>query len=236
MAQTSIATRVAGTWLAIASLLMVVVFVFHGPIAPDLNEQMQRIAEGATRWSVVHWIAAVALSLYAVSALAVLNAGSRLTQRWWTLTAWSVLPVAALWTVTTAVTEATVVAEAAMSGATETFKAWWAFGEGNANGFAIFVIAIAAIAGNEARSAVPLTPSWSAWLTLGASLASFVGWVLGMWFGVRAGSVLWVAASTVMSLWILWFGIALARSAASMEPPLAMDGVEGGAPLRQGRA
>jgi hypothetical protein len=63
MAQTSITTRVGGTWLAIASLLMVVVFVFHGPIAPDLNEQMQRIVEGATRWSVVHWIAAVALSL-----------------------------------------------------------------------------------------------------------------------------------------------------------------------------
>jgi hypothetical protein len=44
------------------------------------------------------------------------------------LTAWSALPVAALWTVTTAVTEATVVAEAAMSGATETFRAWWTFG------------------------------------------------------------------------------------------------------------
>lgn len=235
MAQTSRATRVAGTWLAIASLLMVVVFVFHGPIAPDLDEQMQRIAEGATRWYVIHWIAALALSLYAVSALAVLNAGSRLSQGWWTLTAWSVLPVAALWTATTAVAEATVVAEAAASGATETFAAWWAFGEGKANGFAFFALAIAAIAGNEARSAVPLTPPWAAWVAVGASLASFVGWALGMWFGLPAGNLLWVVASTVMSLWILWFGIALARSPASMEATLDMDIVEGGAPLRQGR-
>jgi len=236
MEQTSRATRVAGTWLAVASLLMVVVFVFHGPIAPDLNEQMERIAEGAMRWYVVHWIAAVALSLYAVSALVVLNAGSRLTQGWWTLTAWAALPVAALWTVTTAVVEATVVAEAAMTGATETFKTWWAFAEGNANGFAFFALTIAAIAGNEARSAVRLTPPWAAWLAVAASLASFSGWVLGMWFGVRAGALLWVVASIVMSLWILWFGIALARSRESMEATAGADELERSAPLRHGSA
>lgn len=223
MTHTSRAMGVAGTWLAIASLLMVVVFAFHGPIAPDPNEQMDRIAEGAMRWYVVHWIAAVALSLYAVSALVVLNAGSRLTRGWWTLTAWAALPVAALWTVTTAVAEATVVADAARSGATETFKVWWTFSEGNANGFAFFALAIAAIAGNEARSAPWLTPAWSAWLAVLAGLASFAGWVLGMWFDVRAANLLWVIASTVMSLWILWFGIALTRSRASMEEVPSAD-------------
>ena len=56
MPHTKKAVRVAGTWLAIASLLMVVTFVFHRPIAHDLNDQMQRIAEGVIRWSAVHMV------------------------------------------------------------------------------------------------------------------------------------------------------------------------------------
>lgn len=36
-----------------------------------------------------------------------------------------------------------------------------------------------------------------------------------MWFGVRAGSVLWVASSMVMTLWMLWFGLALQRAPAA---------------------
>jgi hypothetical protein len=30
---------VGGTWFAIASFLMIVVLVLHGPISPDLSEQ-----------------------------------------------------------------------------------------------------------------------------------------------------------------------------------------------------
>lgn len=59
MTHTNKAVQVGGTWLAIASFLMIAVLVFHGPIAHDLNDQMTRIADAALRWSVVHWIAAV---------------------------------------------------------------------------------------------------------------------------------------------------------------------------------
>jgi hypothetical protein len=32
-----------------------------------------------------------------------------------------------------------------------------------------------------------------------------------MWFGIGLGSLVWVASSLVMSLWLLWFGLSLAR-------------------------
>jgi hypothetical protein len=215
MAHARVAVRVGGTWLAIASFLMVLALAFHGPIAPDLNEQMKRIADGAMRWSVVHWIAAAALSLYALTGLVVLISGSRLTEGWWTMTAWAVFCVSALWTMTTAVAEATVVTNAALSGAQETFAAWWAFAEGKATGFAFFALAVAVIAGNEARSSGRATPAWPAWVGAAAGVASFSGWALGMWFGVGLGNLLWVASSVVMCLWNAWFGVALARSQAN---------------------
>jgi len=190
---------------------MVAVLVFHGPIAPDLDDQMKRIAEGALRWAVVHWIAAAALSFYALTGLVVLTSGSRLTESWWTMTAWAVLPVSALWTMTTAVAEATVVANAAVTGTKETFEAWWAFAEGKATGFAFLALAVAVIAGNEARSSERATPPWSAWMAMVAGVASFAGWALGMWFGVGFGNLLWVASSIVMSVWTFWLGIAFMR-------------------------
>ena len=212
MAQRDMAVRVAGSWLATASLLMVVVFVFHGPIAHDLSDQMRRIADGALRWKVVHWIAALALSLHALTGLVALVSGSRLTEARSTMTAWAMLVVSALWTVMTAVAEATVVASAAVAGDIETFETWWAFAEGMANGFAFFALAIVAIAASEARSSERATPVWSARVAMAAGVASFAGWALGMWLGVGVGNLLWVASSIVMSLWTLWFGVALMRS------------------------
>jgi hypothetical protein len=43
--------RTAGGWLAAASVLMIAVFALHGPLAPDLGEQMARsaAARGACR-------------------------------------------------------------------------------------------------------------------------------------------------------------------------------------------
>jgi hypothetical protein len=109
MPDTNTAVRVAGTWLAIASSLLIAALVVHGPLAPDLSDQMKKIADGAMAWSVIHWVSAASLSLYAVTGLVVLTSGSRLARGWWTMTAWAVLTVSALWTMTTAVTEATVV-------------------------------------------------------------------------------------------------------------------------------
>jgi hypothetical protein len=211
MAQHKTAVRVAGTWFATASFLTVAVLVSHGPLAHDLDHQMQRIANAALRWTLVHWIAAAALSLHALSGLVVLASGSRLTENQSTVSAWALLVVSALWTITTAVAEATIVTGAAVSGDVGTFKAWWAFAEGMGNGFAFFALAVAVIAAHEARRSERASPVWTARVGMVAGLASFAGWALGRWFGVGFGNLLWVAASIVMSLWTLWFGVALMR-------------------------
>lgn len=213
------AVRAGGAWLAIASLLMIGVFAAHGPIAPDLQDQMTRIADAAARWAVVHWVAAAALSLYAVSALIILTARSELTDGVWLLTAWAVICIGSLWTVTTAVAETTVIAESAVAGSDETFAAWWAFAEGRGHGFAFFALAIALIAGWDARRPSGATPAWSASIAMAAGIASFTGWALGMWLGVGIGNLVWVASSMVMSLWTLWFGAALARIPAAVAGP-----------------
>lgn len=159
MPPTNTAVRVAGTWLAIASLLLRAALVGHGPLAPDLSDQMKRIADGATRWSVIHWVSAAALSLYAVTGLIVLTSGSRLARGWWTTTAWAGLTVSALWIMTTAVAEATAITNAAVAGATEMFAAWWAFAEGKASGIAFSALAVAVISGNEARASERAVPA-----------------------------------------------------------------------------
>lgn len=211
MADTKGAVRVAGTWLAIASSLLIVALVVHGPLAPDLSDQMTRIADRATVWSVIHWVSAASLSLYAVTGLIVLTSGSRLAGGWWTMTAWAVLTVSALWTTTTAVVEATAVTNAAVTGAKEMFEAWWAFAEGKASGIAFLALAVAVIAGAEAQSSQRAVPAWSAWGAMVSGLASFAGWALGRWLGIDFGNLLWVASSVLMSGWTLWFGVALMR-------------------------
>jgi len=173
---------------------------------------MKKIADGATAWSVIHWVSSASLSLFAVTGLIVLTSGSRLTGGWWTMTAWAVLTVSALWTMTTAVAEATVVTKAAVSGAKEMFEAWWAFAEGKASGIAFLALAVAVISGNEAQSSERAVPAWSAWIAMVSGVASFAGWALGRWLGVDFGNLLWVASSVLMSVWTLWFGLALMRS------------------------
>lgn len=224
MTHSNKAVQVGGTWFAVASFLMIVVLVFHGPIASNLSDQMTRIADAPIRWSVVHWIAAAALSLYAVAGLIMLTSRSRRTEEWWTMTAWAVISVGALWTLTTAVAETTVVANAAVSGSNETFEAWWAFAEGKGNGFAFLALAIAGIAGSEARSPDGATPTWSAWTGMVAGVASFVCWALGMWFGIGIANLLWVISSIVMSAWTLWFGVVLMRTQINVADISALAG------------
>lgn len=211
MSRANTGVRVGGGWLAFASLLLVGVLAFHGPLAGDLEQQMRVIAAAATRWAVVHWIAAASFSVFAVAGLVVLATGSRLTEDWWTMSAWAVLSVGALWTITTAVAEVTVIAEAAASGDAATFAAWWAFAEGNGSGFAFFALAVAVIAANEAGTVHRVMPRWASSTGVVAGVASFVGWALGIWLGIRFGNLLWVVSSILMSLWTFWFGVALMR-------------------------
>jgi hypothetical protein len=215
------AVQVGGAWLAVASFLMIAALGLHGPIPPDLQGRMAKIAGAAAEWSMVHWIAAAALSLYAASGLILLTSRSRLTAGGWTLTAWAVVCVGALWTMTTAVAEATVVTEAAIAGNEETFAAWWAFAEGKGNGFAFLALAVAVIAGSEARSPAGATPAWACWIAVLAGIGSFAGWALGMWFGVGIGNLLWLVSSIAMTLWLLWFGVGLQRTATAAAAAIA---------------
>ena len=212
MSHADTSVRVAGAWLAVASLLLAGVLAFHGPLAPDLEQQMRVIATGSSRWVVVHWVAAISLSLFAVAGLVVLAARSHLTENSSTMSAWAVLAVGALWTMTTAVAEATVIADAAVSANTTTFEAWWAFAEGKATGFTFLALAVAVIAANESRSSRRATPIWASSIGAMAGIASFIGWALGVWLGMRWGNLLWVTSSLVMCLWTLWFGVALMRT------------------------
>lgn len=210
MSHSETGTRAAGAWLAIASALLATAFVFHGPLQATIGEQMTVIAEGSARWIVVHWAAAASLSLLAVTGLLVLTARSRLTESGWTMSAWAVLVIGALWTVSTAVAEATTMAGAATSGNEAIFRAWWQFAEGKASGFVFLALAVALIAGHEARGAQRATPAWAAWIAVAAGAGSFVGWAMSMWLGIPIGGLVWVVSSLVMCLWLLWFGVALA--------------------------
>ncbi|MER9662164.1 hypothetical protein [Mesorhizobium sp. M0159] len=218
MANTEEGTRVAGVWLAIASILLAGALVGHGPIDPDMGRQMGVITDDPVRWAIIHWVSAVALSLFVLTGLIVLAARWRLTEAWWTLSAWGVLTVGALWTMTTAVAGATVVSAAAAAGDTATFEAWWAFSEGKANGFMFLALAVAVIAGNEAQTTHRATPVWASYIAVVAGIGAFLGWPLGMWLGVTLGSFVWVVASLVMSLWTLWFGLGLARTVIGLRP------------------
>jgi hypothetical protein len=212
MTEAQTGTRGVGAWLAIGALLLAGALVFHGPPAPDLGTQMKTIAEGAGRWVAVHWVAAAALSAFAVAGLVALTTGTRLTQGWSTMSAWALMVVGALWTVTTAVAEATVIAAAAVAGNQPVFEAWWRFAEGKANGFAFLALAVAVIAANEARLPRAASPAWASWLATLAGVAAFAGWAVGAWLRIGGGSLVWVVSSLVMCLWLLWLGVGLLRA------------------------
>jgi hypothetical protein len=93
--------------------------------------------------------------------------------------------VGALCTLTTAVTEVTVIAALAASGDLAQFEAWWSFAEGYGNGFSLLAVAVSVIAWNETKGPLRLVPKWSAAVGAGAGLASFTGWSLGVWFDIR---------------------------------------------------
>lgn len=204
--------RAAGAWLAVGSILLALALLFHGPLHPDLQVQMTHIAEASTRWVVVHWIAAASLSCFVVSAVLILVSGTRFTSTAATMSAWAVVCVAALWTLTTAVSEATVIADLAVSGDLAQFEAWWSFAEGNGNGFSLLALAVAMIAWNETQASQRLVPRWSAVVGAATGIASFAGWGLGVWLNIGPANLLWVLASGVMCLWLAWLGTAMAST------------------------
>jgi hypothetical protein len=204
--------RVAGLWLAVGSSVFVPALAFHPPLPTETAAFMEQVAETDTRWVVVHWLAAAALTIFALTSLIVLAARSRLTSGAIGLSAWALLPVAALWISTTAVAEATVISSSAISGDTATFEAWDAFAEGRAMGFFGFALAVALIAVNELRTARPATPVWAAWIGAAGGVAGFASWLLGRAvLGFAIGGPLLVLSSVAMGLFLLYLGASLAR-------------------------
>jgi hypothetical protein len=67
------------------------------------------------------------------------------------------------------------------------------------------------IAGNETRTPRAI-PAWASWIAVAAGIASFMGWILGMWLEIAPGNLIWVVSSLVMCIWTLWFGVAVART------------------------
>jgi hypothetical protein len=198
----------AGLWLGAGASLLIIALIFHGPPDPDLSVQMQHVAEGHTRWALVHWTAAVALFL--ISGSGFLNlldqdaGGSSAGLR----SAWLVLALGALLTVSTAVSEAAVVSAAAAAGDKATFVSWWEFSAGMANGFFALALATALIALAEARSDAGRMPVWSSAAGTIFGVLSAVGWSLGEHFGVGIGGPIWLVSTLLMCVWLAWFGFA----------------------------
>lgn len=224
--------RVGGSALALGALLLAGGFALHPPPATDPAEFMATVADSPTRWVAAHAVTAIALSLFAIAGLVTSTARSRLTRTWWTTTAWAVLIVSALWVTTAAVVEATVIAEAAAAGDAATFDVWSPLAEAHSAAFLFFVLAVAVIAGSEARSADRSTPAWAAWIGAVAAVASFAGMILVFALGIASGGLVWVGSTIVMSLWLGWFGAAVARSAVDAGVESAAPNVGGHEPVR----
>jgi len=126
------------------------------------------------------------------------------------MSAWAALPIGALWTVNTAVAEASVISQAAVAADRAVFDAWWIFAEAMGNGFAA-ALAFTVIAGSESRR-LHGTPAWASWIAAAAGAASFAGWVLGSWVDVAIGAPVWLVSSLVVCLWLAWFGFSLGRA------------------------
>lgn len=214
---TNSAVRTAGIWLIIGAAIWVPALALHPPLPSETAEFMERVAEVDNRWVTAHWLAAISLSIFALTSLIVLGARSWLTRDGLGMTAWALLPVAALWVATAAVAEATVISRSAISGDIETFRAWDAFAEGRAMGFLGLALAISLIAANElrARGEAALS-SLEAWIGVIAGAVGIVSWLLGRpVLGLAIGGPLFVLSAVAIGVWLFWFGVCAVRSSSS---------------------
>lgn len=188
--------RAARLWLATGAGLLVSALVFHGPPDPDLTVQSSHIADGGNRWAIVHWTAAVALFLMSGGAFLTLFSTAAGSIRTGQPGAWMIMALGALTTFTTAVSEAAVLAAAAHAGDQAAFDTWWAFSTGMANGFFALVIAVGLIALGAFRAKAEPMPKWVAAIGMAAGFLSAIG------------GPIWLIATMVMCLWLIWFALA----------------------------
>ena len=211
--------EIAGLWLGTGACLLIIALVFHGPPDTDLSVQMHHVAEGHARWALVHWTAAVALFLISGAGFLKLADQSNGEITSGLRSAWLVVALGALLTVSTAVSEASVVSVAADMGNETTFRTWWAFSGGMANGFFALALASAFIALAEARSEASRMPVWSSGAGAVFGLLSAVGWSLGEQLGIEIGGPIWLVSTLLMCVWLAWFGFAARGAAHSKTSP-----------------
>jgi hypothetical protein len=210
-----------GLWLGAGASILLAALIFHGPPDADPLVQMQTIATSHLRWALVHWGAAAALFL--ISGAGFLTLLEERSNQWSAplRSAWLVLGLGALMTVSTAVSEASVVSVAAYDGDKASFVAWWAFSGGMANGFFALALATAFIASVEARNDGSVVPRWSSAGGALFGLLSALGWSLGEQLGFEIGGPIWLVSTMLMCFWLAWFGfaaLALARRAPVPRP------------------
>ncbi|HSM40214.1 MAG TPA: hypothetical protein VK862_05650 [Afifellaceae bacterium] len=205
--------RTAALWLGTGAALLAAALVFHGPIDTDLSVQMQHIAEGHSRWAMVHWTAATALFLLSGAGFLTLFGRAEGAPATGHPGAWMVMALGALTTFSTAVAEAAVVSAAARTGDQAAFNVWWDFSGGMANGFFALALAAGLIAWADFRAEAGRLPKWASMAGTAAGFLSAAGWSLGQHFGIWIGGPLWLFATLAMCLWLAWFGFA-ARIAA----------------------
>lgn len=219
--------RAAGVTLVAAALAFVVGLAFHPPPSPNPAEFMAMIAADPTRWVAAHWLSAISLAGFAIAGLIVLTARSSLTDHWSTVVAWAVFVVSAVWITNAALSEATAVTAASVAGDSAAFEVWQAYAGAYSVAFIGFGGAVAIIAAQHARDPHGLTPRWAAGLGAVVSGVAVVAYLLNFAVGVALAGPVWLGTTFVMSLWLLWLGIALTRGGARSQ---AMDAeVEAGA-------
>jgi hypothetical protein len=210
---------IAGLWLGTGASLLIIALVFHGPPDPDLSVQMHHVAEGHTRWALEHWTAAVALFLMSGAGFLNLIDQNTVGSSTGLRSAWLVLALGALLTVSTAVSEAAVVSAAAKAGDVAAFHSWWEFAGGMGNGFFSLALATALIALAEARGDASRMPVWSSAAGTVFGVLSALGWSLGEHFGIGIGGPIWLISTLLMCVWLAWFGFAALRPARRPSSP-----------------
>ena len=204
--------QVGGAWLSIGAIALIASLLLHAQPSPVPNEFMSNIAAEPVQWMIAHWLGALSSTLFVIAGLIILTTHSRLTHRWWSVTAWAVVIVGSLWITSTALIEATVGLSAAVDGDVATFVEWQLFGQALALAFVGVAPALAVIAYNEARNGPETTPVWASWIGAAAGIVAAAAFALVIGMGVSMAGIVWIPTTIVMSLWIVWFGLSLARS------------------------
>ena len=206
-------SKAAGLFVAAANILLLTAISWHAVVHPSVGAttefSMQLIQSNATTWFVLHMYFALVAALFGASALAVIAANTRLTASTPGLAGWSILAVTNVLLSVLALMEATAQADAAVAGDLSTFALWFSISRGFEILFILFPVALLAIAVDEFRAPVPLTPRWASTLAMLGAALMIVAVIGTSGLRIVALGQLWSATALPM-VWFIWLGLRLA--------------------------